>query len=344
MNKNEFYNNSLYRILMPILSGIFIYILILLVFNNLDTLPDIFYSRELLITIIISTILLETLRLWFTQFKNVCTPEGLDWLKVFSLLGLGFGSMLLAVHIVLIIHFYLLLGQFVYTTEITVFTLIYSVFTFLLILMFLVYHFQESRSQLMIKQEEEHKQKLELEFHKFRKNHYPDILFNNLEMLISMVNQPKKSDTVVEKLSDFYRDIIESRNEDIIELKKELDTVSCFFDLLNIQYKDCISLEYQCSKASTNNFYIIPLSLIDLIQAIINTSVVNAHTGPHFNLKTENKELLIEFSRIQKLNTPNIEKLIPEELHKQLNRYSNNIISCKSVNEIEVINIPLISI
>ena len=61
--KKIFLNNNVFRLVTPPLYGTIIYILILLIFDSLDQLTDSFFSREVLITILLSYVLCESLRL-----------------------------------------------------------------------------------------------------------------------------------------------------------------------------------------------------------------------------------------------------------------------------------------
>ena len=63
MSKTIFYNNPVFRLSAPLLTGIVIYLLILMFFDSVDMLAENFFSREVVFTIGLTYLFFELYRL-----------------------------------------------------------------------------------------------------------------------------------------------------------------------------------------------------------------------------------------------------------------------------------------
>src|SRR5690348_11033014 len=61
--KNSFTNNAIFRLIAPLVYGVLLYLLILLINNNVQHVKDIFVTEELYVCIALSYLSFETVRL-----------------------------------------------------------------------------------------------------------------------------------------------------------------------------------------------------------------------------------------------------------------------------------------
>jgi hypothetical protein len=107
------------------------------------------------------------------------------------------------------------------------------------------------------------------------KNHLdPHFLFNNLNILSSLIaKDQKQSQAYLEKFAEVYRIILKSSSEALVELKQELSFISAYMYLLGIRFEDTITLETKIEKKD-EQLYLPPLTLQMLIENAIKHNVV----------------------------------------------------------------------
>lgn len=107
------------------------------------------------------------------------------------------------------------------------------------------------------------------------KNHLdPHFLFNNLNILSSLIaKDQKQSQAYLEKFAEVYRIILKSSSEELVELKQELSFIGAYMYLLGIRFEDTITLETNIDKKD-EQLYMPPLTLQMLIENAIKHNVV----------------------------------------------------------------------
>jgi LytS/YehU family sensor histidine kinase len=94
----------------------------------------------------------------------------------------------------------------------------------------------------------------------------PHFLFNNLNILSSLIeNDPEKSREFLQTFSEVYRMILQSRNEDLIPVSKEIHFLEKYFFLLETRFGDCIRLEIVLEEPQLKS-WIPPLTLQMLLE------------------------------------------------------------------------------
>jgi LytS/YehU family sensor histidine kinase len=82
------------------------------------------------------------------------------------------------------------------------------------------------------------------ELDQLRKQVNPHFLINTLSTLRAMIrNSNPNSENFVMNLSSFYRQILETHNENYISLKEEIEFVEAYFYLMKMRYEDALRLE-----------------------------------------------------------------------------------------------------
>lgn len=102
----------------------------------------------------------------------------------------------------------------------------------------------------------------------------PHFLFNSLNTLSSII--PEDQDLAVEfvqKLSSAYRNILEIRNEKVIPLERELETLHAYVFLLELRFRDKLKVEVNIEEPGED--YIIPLTLQILIENAVKHNIVS---------------------------------------------------------------------
>lgn len=103
----------------------------------------------------------------------------------------------------------------------------------------------------------------------------PHFLFNSLNTLTSLINQDQsKATEFVQKLSSTYRNILDNRNEKLITIQKELDTLDSYNYLLKLRFQNKLKIEINIDSGRLQDF-IMPLSLQILIENAVKHNVIS---------------------------------------------------------------------
>lgn len=106
------------------------------------------------------------------------------------------------------------------------------------ILALLLFYFWLQQREKKIKQQQRiHQEKLEFEYRNLRNQVNPHFLFNSFSTLIAMIeNEGKDAVGYVEKLSDYFRQILQYRDHELITLQEELQLIETYIFLQQKRY------------------------------------------------------------------------------------------------------------
>jgi len=140
MNK-LFIHNPIFRLISPLFSGILVYLLILLINNNVEQLQEAFLSQELYVCIGLAYIIQEYARISLFLFEWLSWPKFFIGKIIFQLAVSVIISILL-VTVSMYSYFYWILGFTPNLSELTIFNSIFSVFTLIYLSLYLSHQFQ----------------------------------------------------------------------------------------------------------------------------------------------------------------------------------------------------------
>lgn len=122
----------------------------------------------------------------------------------------------------------------------------------------------------------------------------PHFLFNSLNVLRSLIDlDVEKAKDFTSELSDFYRDMLHFKNQDIIPLKAEIDFVKKYIFLQQIRFGDALQVDIIANEKIDGK--VIPLSLQSLVEnAIKHNEMSMANPLKIIIAISDNHELVIE--------------------------------------------------
>ena len=123
------------------------------------------------------------------------------------------------------------------------------------------------------------KESIEYRFETLKSQVNPHFLFNSFNTLISVIEKDKTlAVDYVEKLSDYFRNMIQHRDEETILLKKEIEMVNTYYYLQKKRFGNYLQLEVSLTKEVLENCKVPPLSLQLLIENAIKHNTVSKET------------------------------------------------------------------
>ncbi len=121
----------------------------------------------------------------------------------------------------------------------------------------------------------------------------PHFLFNALSTLKSLVAQrPKDAEDYILKLSDFLRYSLQSKNQELLPLEKELQFVSDYLELQHIRFANTFIAEIDIEDKHLNS-RIPVLALQIVVENIFKHNYFTERHPLHFRIRTEADTLVV---------------------------------------------------
>src|SRR6185369_14706562 len=125
----------------------------------------------------------------------------------------------------------------------------------------LLYWYIKSRERHLRKMQKMEQEKIEFQFQVLRNQINPHFLFNSFNTLVSIIEEdPKMAVGYVENLSEFFRNIVNYRDKDVIPLGEEIELMQTYFYLQQKRYGDHLKLDINVSEEAKKHTFIPPLT------------------------------------------------------------------------------------
>ncbi|MDB4286341.1 histidine kinase, partial [bacterium] len=118
-------------------------------------------------------------------------------------------------------------------------------------------------------------EKIEFQFETLKSQINPHFLFNSLNTLVTVIEEDKEEAVdYVEKLSDFYRSMLEYRSHNLIAIPEELRMLKDYFFLQKKRFGDNLNLHIEVDEKNIKG-NIAPLTLQMLVENAIKHNVIS---------------------------------------------------------------------
>ena len=143
------------------------------------------------------------------------------------------------------------------------------------------------------------REKLESQFEALKSQINPHFLFNNFNTLITIIEEnPTIAVEYVEKLSDFYRSILQYREQQTIHLREELKIVKDYTFLLKKRYGDNLRMNIEIE--NLDHVHIVPLTLQMLVENAVKHNVISRHDPLTIRILREDTGYITICNNLQK--------------------------------------------
>lgn len=148
------------------------------------------------------------------------------------------------------------------------------------ILAVLIILFIRDRDDRFRRMESLKKEKVEYQYATLKSQVNPHFLFNSFNTLIAIIeSDANKAISYVEKLSDYFRNMVQHRDKDLISLDEELQMVETYYFLQQKRFGEHLKLHVEIPDEWKQQFGLPPLSLQLLIENAVKHNVVS-HEAP----------------------------------------------------------------
>lgn len=148
------------------------------------------------------------------------------------------------------------------------------VLTFMVLAVYEATYFFMKYKELIVAQERNKTEHVSSQLVQLRNQVNPHFLFNSLNTLMSLI--PEKSLTArqyLQKLSNFYRYSVSERDELLVPLKKEVEIVRLYADLVQERFGDKFKIDFEIQE--TDSQMILPMSLQLLVENALKHNIVS---------------------------------------------------------------------
>ncbi len=123
------------------------------------------------------------------------------------------------------------------------------------------------------------KESIEYRFETLKSQVNPHFLFNSFNTLISIIEKDQHiAVEYVEKLSDYFRNMIQHRDKETIILEDEIEMVSTYYYLQKKRFGNYLELDVRLSKEVLKLYKVPPLSLQLLIENAVKHNMISRET------------------------------------------------------------------
>lgn len=185
------------------------------------------------------------------------------------------------------------------------------------------------------------KEKIESQFEALKSQINPHFLFNSFNTLVTIIEEtPAVAVEYVEKLSDFYRSIIQYREKDLISLEEEIALVKNYTYLLKKRYGENLKLKFNLNG---QNGYVAPLTLQMLVENAIKHNVISQSKPLEIEVNDRKANYIcIQNNLQQKINQEKSTGFGLQNIATRYSLLSDKKIEIKESEESFSVSIPLI--
>lgn len=336
MRKNSLFDPR-FRLLSPVFFGLLVYVLLLLLNNQLALLDKFFRTQEMYVCIVLAVVQFESLGFIIRWSENRKMGERRR-LWLLALPGnVAATSLALAL---LYVYYMVFVGFSPAASDLIRFAALYFPGGWFYLALYTAQYFLMRENQRMLARETEKGERLEDAFTNFNHELAPELLNHCLEALLLMQqNDPQAADAYLGLLARHYRYRLQNRQEEIVPLAAELTACEEYLELLNpVRLKNC---KLTTKLPDTTHFYLPPGALQTAVYTLLYNSLG----------QVENIEISIHKQQLL-LSCPHGEKLLPHadslhafaRLEKRYNSLSDQQLQWKKMPRLQQMSLPLLQI
>lgn len=204
-------------------------------------------------------------------------------------------------------------------------------------------NFFKQWKKTLLEAEHYKQEKLKADYRVLQNQVNPHFLFNSLNVLISEIkHNPKTAEDFTRKLSKVYRYVLQSKNYDVISLKKELQFIDSFIFLHKVRIGEALEYSVHISDEALQK-KIPPLTLQILIENAIKHNVANEENVLKISIESDGVNTLIVRNNLQLIKNADSTYTGLSNLKKRFELLHKTGFTYVEKEENFVVTIPLIT-
>lgn len=204
------------------------------------------------------------------------------------------------------------------------------------------YWYQKVRDQRLQKVNLLQKERIISQFEALKSQINPHFLFNSFNTLVIIIEEsPSVAVEYVERLSDFYRSIMQYRETEVISLQEEIELVKNYSFLLEKRFGDNFKLDIQTNGQSA---FVVPLTLQILVENAIKHNIVSKSKPLQVTIRYDKEtDFIVVTNNLQrKINPENSTRFGLQSLEKRYALLSGKKVKVEVNSDFFQVCIPVI--
>lgn len=272
--KRYFIHNALFRLLAPAVYGILVYLLILLINNNVSQLANLFIGQEVYVCIGLSYLSFESIRLLILLLERILKKK---YRQIAIPLQIAVTTLISVTMVMtsLSLYFTYIVGFSISNTQWLIFLIVYIATALLYNLLYFSSYFLQKENIIKLSAERQQRDVLEMEMVEFRNEINPDLLYESLENLIAlMYRDVEQAEDYIDSLASAYRYVLTNRQHELVTVGTEIQAGSTLVRLLNEKYNGLLKFESALEEDELKAM-LIPGTLPVIIESMVRNTIVN---------------------------------------------------------------------
>jgi hypothetical protein len=287
--KKLFIHNPFFRILTPPVYGLVVYLIILLVNNNVEQIATLISNQEVYVSMGLSLIAFEAMRLTIVLLDRL----GLDARRRMLLQWPATTLVsVFAVSLTISQYYSRVIGFDISSRELMLFGSIFFLTALLYNALYLGNRYILHENTQLIEQETKLRENLEAEFSSFRREINPSLLYDSLEdLILSMHTEPDVAEELIDSLAAIYRYQLVNRHKEFVTVQEELQAVKHYLRLMEARYPG--QLVWNTTLTEASSMQIMQGALITTLDSIIRSTLISSRSPLTFTLEVEEDDYLV---------------------------------------------------
>jgi sensor histidine kinase YesM len=341
--KGYFIHNAVFRIVAPAVYGVLIYLLILLINNNVAQVNVIFVSQEVYVFIALTYLSFESIRMMIVLINRFAKGNSPAARHTFQVVITTVISVVIVI-VCLSYYFNNFVGFSMSSTQQWIFSIVFVVTALLYNILYFSNYFLQKENSLKLNAERQQRQVLELEMMEFKNDLNPDLLYESLENLIGiMYRDVEKAEDYIDCLASTYRYVLANRQQELVPVREELAAARNIIKLLNQKFNGQLKFESAIDDDVLESM-LIPGSLPLVIESLIRNTIIAAQEIFVIRCYIEDDYLTLQSKLNDKLMLHEASAHAITRLQRSYSLYSDlPLIKVKAYDE-NYIKLPLVSV
>lgn len=336
MMNRLFIHNPLFRLFSPIFSGIVVYLLILLINNDVEQLQEQFFGQELYVCIVLSFIIQEFSRLLLWAFNKLPAARLSSFIKLIVQIAASMFLCAILVTFSITLYFKNVIGFSPSSSDLWLFNSVFCCITLIYVLLHISHQYLYKVNTKKLNSEYIRKQLVEDDFMQFKKGINPNLLFECFEAIIVLIRKKSNNvDDLIDNMAMVYRYILSRKSKQLVLIDEELNALDELVQLFNYLPFRSVNID----KKINSNFLIVPGSLLSLTENIIRSTISSSDLKLDINILETEQHLTLSYTKSDKIIT-NFKSLSIDDIDERYTIYSKDELTIEDNENKRIINIP----
>lgn len=173
----------------------------------------------------------------------------------------------------------------------------------------------------------------------------PHFLFNNLNVLSSLIEQhPKTAQEFLDKFTDVYRYVLQYKMEELVPVCTEIEFIEAYDYLLKKRFGDQLIIDITVDKPLSQRVCIPPLSLQMLVENAIKHNKISTKDPLYIRVSTEDDNTLVVQNTFQpkKEQEPKMERTGLENIRRRYGFLTETPVAVEQNDSYFTVRLPLL--